>query len=59
MTGHIGHQEGFGCPVCAGAMAHRKKLVAAMVFFGLMAICNAMIAGAIHLLLHAIACRKG
>ncbi|WP_128859970.1 hypothetical protein [Methanocella paludicola] len=58
MTGHIGHHEGCGCPMCAGAMAHRKKLVAAMVFFGVMAVCSAMIAGAIHLLLHAIACRK-
>jgi hypothetical protein len=58
MTCHSNHPEGCGCPMCAGAMAHRKKLLAVMVFFGLMAICNAMIAGAIHLLLHAIEIRK-
>jgi hypothetical protein len=51
------HEEG-GCPTCAAIMGHKKKLLAAMVFFGLMAIFNAMIAGFIHLVLHAIEVKK-
>jgi hypothetical protein len=52
------HHEGCGCPACAGVMQHKKKLFMAMVLFGMMAICNAMVAGIIHIILHAIEIKK-
>jgi hypothetical protein len=44
---------GCGCPECAGKEHKKKILFGAMVFFIWAAILNAMIAGAIHLILHA------
>ncbi len=58
LTHHWEHHEGCGCPICTGAAAHKKKLLAAMVFFCLMAIFNGIIAGAIHVILHAMALKK-
>jgi hypothetical protein len=53
MTHHWRHHAGCGCPACAG-MEHKKKILfGAMVFFIGIAIFNAMIAGAIHMILHA------
>jgi hypothetical protein len=53
MTHHWRHHAGCGCPACAD-MEHKKKILfGAMVFFIAMAIFNAMIAGAIHIILHA------
>lgn len=44
---------GCGCTECMG-MEHKKKvLFMAMVFFIMMAIFNAMIAGVLHIILHA------
>jgi hypothetical protein len=42
-----------GCPECAGKEHKKKILFGAMVFFIGAAIFNAMIAGVIHLTLHA------
>jgi hypothetical protein len=58
MSCNMEHHKECGCPMCAGAMGHKKKLLVAMVFFGLMAIFNVMIAGFIHLILHAIEVKK-
>ncbi len=44
---------GCGCPACAGAERKKKILFGAMIFFGIMAIFNALLAGLIHLILHA------
>lgn len=44
---------GCGCPECTGHEECKKKLFAAMIFFVMMAIANAIIAGLIHLKLHA------
>jgi hypothetical protein len=53
MTGHWKHHMGCGCPACTGIEHKKKMLFAAMIFFMMMAIFNAMIAGAIHLIIHA------
>ncbi len=53
MTHHWKHHMGCGCPACMG-MEHKKKILfGAMVFFIAMAIFHAMIAGIIHIILHA------
>jgi hypothetical protein len=52
------HHEGCGCPACLGAAEHKKKLLFAIVFFCAMAVFNAIVAGIIHLVLHAVEPKK-
>ena len=56
--GHMEHHSGCGCPMCSGAY-RKKKMLCAMFFFCMMAILNGLIAGMIHLKLHAKELFKG